>query len=438
MMACGCRSTRVRRRTIHYIEFMFGSLSYLVQTIRVEDAATVSAPLEPLVSLLSRPHTVAVTAQGQSLMGDTTSTHRDTAANLGASLAPDSSAAVADGFGAKRWRLAAGAFAVLLAAVVGMLLWLNSRNYVSTDDAFIDAQIVHIAPQVAGVIDALAVVPNQHVEPGDLLASINPDTTTALLIQQQAGLAQGEAQTGEARAQFAGAEAALTRAEADLAAQQAQALRAQRDFDRLIAAQRRDEAVVAETQIDTARSQLQTARAQVASARGAVASARAQLESARDAIRSAEAQRRAAAARVAQAQLGVGQSRITAPLAGHVTNIAVNKGSYVSPGTQIMALVPDDLWVTANFKETQLAVIRPGQPVKITIDAYPGVTFTGKVASIQRGAGQAFQLFPPQNATGNFVKVVQRVPVRIVFDRLDLARYPVGPGMSVVPTIKVR
>jgi membrane fusion protein, multidrug efflux system len=138
----------------------------------------------------------------------------------------------------------------------------------------------------------------------------------------------------------------------------------------------------------------------------------------------------------------VSDLRITAPVDGQVVNRQVNIGSYVGPGSQLMAIVPDRMWVTANFKETQLELMRIGQPVEIRVDAYPGVKFRGHVDSIQRGAGQAFALLPPQNATGNYVKVVQRVPVRIEFDRgrddPDPRRYPIGPGMSVVPTVKVR
>jgi membrane fusion protein (multidrug efflux system) len=119
-------------------------------------------------------------------------------------------------------------------------------------------------------------------------------------------------------------------------------------------------------------------------------------------------------------------------------NRQVNVGSYVAPGQQLMAIVPDDVWVTANFKETQLQHMRRGQTVKIVVDAYPGIYFPGHVDSIQRGAGQAFAVLPPQNATGNYVKVVQRVPVRITFDHRPVAQYVIGPGMSVVPTVTVR
>lgn len=338
----------------------------------------------------------------------------------------------------KRWFLFGGGALLVSLVIAALLYWLDARQYETTDDAFVDAQIVRIAPQVAGVIDELAVTPNRHVAPGDLLVAIDPDTTQTVLTQQQAGLAQGNAELGQARSQVTIAQSALTEAQGQERAQLALVAKARKDLDRLLSAQELDATAVSESQIDAARAQLDTASAQAASARGAVNAARGEVSAAREAIGAADAGQRAAQARVAQARLSLGQNRITAPIAGHITNIAVNKGSYVSPGTQMMALVPDDMWVTANFKETQLQAIRPGQVVTMTIDAYPGVTFTGRVDSIQRGAGQAFQLLPPQNATGNFVKVVQRVPVRIVFDKLDLDKYPIGPGMSVVPKIKVR
>ncbi|CAN5229163.1 hypothetical protein BH10PSE15_BH10PSE15_13070 [soil metagenome] len=148
-------------------------------------------------------------------------------------------------------------------------------------------------------------------------------------------------------------------------------------------------------------------------------------------------------AQVKQANVTLGYLRLTAPVAGQVVNRQVNLGSYVGPGTQLMAIVPDHVWITANFKETQLRDMKIGQPVEIRVDAYPDIKFHGHVDSVQRGAGQAFALLPPQNATGNYVKVVQRVPVRIEFDRGDKdapdpRKYPIGPGMSVVPTVKVR
>ena len=176
------------------------------------------------------------------------------------------------------------------------------------------------------------------------------------------------------------------------------------------------------------------ARSQIESADAAVTVARKQADVAEAAIAARQASAKASQTNIANLQ-------IKAPIAGQVVNRQVNVGSYVAPGSQLMALVPEDMWITANFKETQLEAMRVGQPVSIKIDAFPNVEFKGYVASFQQGAGQAFAILPPQNATGNFVKVVQRVPVRIVFDVKngpDPRKYPIGPGMSAVPTVKVR
>ncbi|WP_375380102.1 efflux RND transporter periplasmic adaptor subunit, partial [uncultured Sphingomonas sp.] len=176
-------------------------------------------------------------------------------------------------------------------------------------------------------------------------------------------------------------------------------------------------------------------------ARQSVASAGAQVLVAERQVRAAQAVVGARRAAAQQAQVTIGNLSLQAPVAGQVVNRSVNLGSYVGPGTQLMALIPDNLWITANFKETQLTLMRVGQGVAITVDAYPDVKFLGHVDSIQRGAGQAFSLLPAQNATGNYVKVVQRVPVRITFDIKngpDPRHYAIGPGMSVIPTVKVR
>ena len=161
-----------------------------------------------------------------------------------------------------------------------------------------------------------------------------------------------------------------------------------------------------------------------------------QLAVLRTQLSSAHAQVDAAKAAVNQAQINLGRTTVDAPKAGHIANLSVAKGDYVQPGQAIMALVPDNVWVVANFKETAIADMHVGQPVTITVDAYPGKTFHGHVQSIQPGSGTAFSLLPPENATGNFVKVVQRVPVKIVFDHKPDVY--LGPGMSVVPTVKVQ
>lgn len=325
--------------------------------------------------------------------------------------------------------------------VGGLLWWLNARQYESTDNAFIDSHIVRIAPTVAGTLTQVADVDNRHVEAGRLLAVIEPEGRTAQAAEAQAGVTQAQAQAEQARAQITAALATAAQARAQAQVPVAAAIKAQQDLARYRALQRLDSGAVAATQLDAAESQARQTAADAAAARKQIDAAESQIAVARRQAAAARAgigQRRA---QLQQAEVTLGDLRLTAPVSGQVTNRQVNVGSYVGPGTQLLAIVPDRIWVTANFKETQLKLMRVGQPVDIEVDAFPGVHFKGRVDSFQRGAGQAFAVLPPQNATGNYVKVVQRVPVRIEFDIKhgpDPRRYPIGPGMSVVPTVKVR
>ncbi|MBX9881175.1 MAG: HlyD family secretion protein [Sphingomonas sp.] len=326
-------------------------------------------------------------------------------------------------------------------AVAGFLYWQHSRQFESTDDAFVDAHVVWLAPEVAGTLIQVADVDNKHVRRGELLALIKPSGPEAQLAESQAGVAQAQAQLETARAQVTAAEAARAQAVANARAPLAEAERAAQDLARYQELQRIDAAAVAGQQLDAARAAARQTAASAAAAQSAIRNAAAQVEVADRNVRAAQAQIEARQAQVRQANVTVGNLRLEAPVDGHVFNRSVDLGSYVAPGTALMSIVPDHIWVTANFKETQLTHIRPGQPVDIKVDAFPGVTFKGTVDSIQRAAGQAQSILPAQNATGNFVKVVQRVPVRIEFDLKngpDPRRYPIGPGMSVVPTVKVR
>jgi membrane fusion protein (multidrug efflux system) len=326
----------------------------------------------------------------------------------------------------------------LILIVGGTLYWLHARRFQSTDDAFIDAHLVRIAAQTTGQLTQVASLDNQHVRAGQLLAVIEPGGPAATRAEAQAGIAEADAQIQQAQARVIAARSSVRQSQASATVPLAEATRAQGDYDRYQKLRTLDPLAAAPTQIDQARAQAQSARAQVAAARRQVDSSRADVLSAQKQVDAARAQRKAAEARLTQANVTVGYLRITAPIAGQVVNRQVNLGSYVAPGQQLMAIVPDDLWITANFKETQLALMRPGQAVRISIDAFPATDFPGHVESIQRGAGQAFGLLPPQNATGNYVKVVQRVPVRIRFNDNQWRRYAIGPGMSVVPRVTVR
>lgn len=327
---------------------------------------------------------------------------------------------------------------VLVAAIGGVAWWLDARNYVSTDDAFIDAHVVRVAPQIAGVVSDLAVEPNQRVAAGDLLVAISPDTVMPLVEGQRAGINEARARANEALSGVRAAQAQKERAAAGLQQARANAARAKDSLDRLLKARSMDEGAVAQNEIVAARTAVANAGAALAVARSEASAADAQFANARSAEQAARAAIDAADAQAASGQVALDQTKISAPMAGSIANISINQGSYVTPGLQMMALVPDDLWVTANFKETDLDRVRVGDSVEIEIDAYPGRSFSGRVDSIQRAAGQEFQLLPPQNATGNFVKVVQRVPVRIVFTEKLPADLVLGPGMSVIPTVHIQ
>jgi len=334
---------------------------------------------------------------------------------------------------------------IIVAAILiigGTLFWLHARKYESTDDAFVDTHIVRLAAQVSGQLTGVAAADNRHVEAGALLATIEADATQATVAQAKAQALQAEAQIQQSQAQVISARAQRAQAVDQARDPEAQAAKAHADLDRYIKLRQLDGAAVAGTQIDQARQQAASADAQAAASRKSIANADAQIAVAQKQVKAAQAQKAGAEAQIASAGVNFKHLDIRAPVSGQVVNRSVNIGSYVQAGSQLMAIVPDAIWVTANYKETQITLMRLGQPVDIQVDAYPAVHFHGHVDSIQRGAGQAFALLPPQNATGNYVKVVQRVPVRILFDARDGSpdprRYAIGPGMSVVPTVKVR
>lgn len=327
---------------------------------------------------------------------------------------------------------------LLVGAVAGGAYYFYQRQYVSTDDAFIDGRIVRIAAQQTGRLTEVAVEGNTQVEKGDLLARIDDATAAASLASARAQVAEAEAAIGEAQAGIKQARAGVAGAGGRLEAARIGAANARRKADRYSEiAERSGQRAVSTQSLDDLLAAAEKAEAEADAAGKDVATAEARVGAARATLKSAKARREAAKAGVEQAKVAVDKLTITAPIDGQAVQVNVNTGSYVTPGKQVMALVPDALFVTANFKETQLARIRPGQSVDIEVDAFPDVDFEGTVQSIQKGAGQAFQLLPPQNATGNFVKVVQRVPVRISIDSPSLADYPIGPGMSVVPRIRL-
>ena len=389
--------------------------------------------------------------------------------------------------------------AVCLLAGAGYLYRLSTLNCESTDDAFIDGRYTQVSPRVSGHILSVAVNDNQWVSAGDLLVELDPADYQARLDSAIAALkaARADAETGNlsvdiartaaraeeetaaanldaAAAAVESAQARLGRSKISLALARAEAnvarAKHQRDATDLARYQKMSKTeivtrqnlehmtaeekmsaaslVAAEKKIDTQSSQIAEAQAALKSARATLHQAQAAATLARSApTRVAQSRSRAAAAvaemekaeaALAQARLNLSYTRIYAPVDGFVTRLKARKGALVQTGEALAALVPKNLWVTANFKETQLAGIGPGQAAEIRVDAYPDIVLTGRVDSIQHGTGSVFSLLPPENATGNFVKVVQRVPVKILLDPGEtLKGLPLTPGMSVLAKVRI-
>ena len=359
---------------------------------------------------------------------------------------------------------------VLMAAIAGGAWWYLTRFQMSTDDAFIDGNVARLAPRVGGAVAGVLVDDNQHVRAGQPLVKIDPvdyqvalDTAQARLAAVRAQAAQAQAsldltrttaaaQLSQAKAQLAVARSTADRARADTAADQAEVARAQADADRYkrlnasdyASAQRYDQALaasrVADAKVRSDQAQETVDQAQIEAAQAALASA----DTVAQQVAVKEAQLKNAQATVAQneaavrnAKLNLGYTTIYAPADGYVTRKQVQPGDVLQSNQTVMSFVFGVPWVTANYKETDLTYMRPGQPVDIEVDTYSGVKFHGHVDSIQRGTGSQFALLPPENATGNYVKVVQRVPVKIVFDGGLDRDHTLALGMSVVPTVDV-
>ena len=362
----------------------------------------------------------------------------------------------------KPWFIIGAVILVLLALFFGIRYWLHARAHESTDNAFIEGDAIRVSPRAAGTVQRVHVRDNQLVQAGTLLLEIDPRDYQSRLEQAQATVVSAQAQQAAAdrgaaprrsvidqqKAQRRSAEAGLEQAVAEVDAAQAQADRDAEDERRYRELLQTD--AVSRQRYDQALAAARTSAAQAAAARKRTESARAQLGQAQAAIaqaendyRQAEQQIGVAAAQVQQAEAAAREAtqelsyaKIYATEAGRVTRKAVEEGQTVAVGQQLLVLSQSNLWVTANFKETQLEKMRVGQPVEIEVDAYPDQKLRGRVQSFQRGTGSRFSLLPTENATGNYVKVVQRIPVKIVFDgqpNLPL----LAPGMSVVPEVDI-
>jgi membrane fusion protein (multidrug efflux system) len=337
--------------------------------------------------------------------------------------------------------------AVLLFFGLGYLV--DVLTHESTDDAFIAAHVVSIAPRISGQVAAVHVLDNEMVRSNEPLVEIDPANYAITVAQKETS---ADAQSANYRAYLAGlelmrtkvttAEATARQSKADAAAAEANASRAQADFQRM--EELRKQNTVSQQEFDAAQAASQSAQADLNAARqkavadeSRVDEATATVTATGAAISTALAQWQEAQTNVASAQLDFSYTKIFAPCDGRVTRKSVEPGDYVQTGQQLMSIVPPEVWVVANFKESQLKNMQTNQPVLIEIDALGGRKFRGHVDSIQAGSGAAFSLLPPENATGNYVKVVQRVPVKILFDEALPADHTIGPGLSVTPNVRI-
>ncbi|MFB2567507.1 HlyD family secretion protein [Rhizobium sp. IMFF44] len=326
-----------------------------------------------------------------------------------------------------------GGGALAAAAVVTFIYWDNASHYESTDDAFIAARQYAITSRVAGYISSVPVTDNQHVTSGEVIARIDDRDYQTALEQAQAQVAAANANIQNTEAQKRVQEANVEEAKAQVAQAQANLVFAQQQNDRYQGLVKSGSDTLQEAQQYT--SQLHQQQAALNTDQASLTAAQRQLDAYDFQIANVQATLKQDQAQLDQAKLNFSYTTMTAAQPGRVVQLSAGDGEYVQTGTNLAMFVPDKLWVTANFKETQLDHMRPGQPVTLTIDAYGGRTIYGHVASVQPGSGTAFSLLPAENATGNYVKIVQRVPVKIELDDVpsDVA---LGPGMSVVPTVR--
>jgi membrane fusion protein (multidrug efflux system) len=324
-----------------------------------------------------------------------------------------------------------------VAGIVGVNYWLNARQYEGTDDAFIDGHVIPISPQIAARVLVVHMVDNQTVKAGDVLIELDKTDYQVALDQKRAVEASMRGKLDEAKTRIAVEQADVGQAQAELDAARTNATNMEQDFKRY---EGLDPRARSQKDLDNATAAQRSTAASVEQARAKVTAAQAQVESAQAAIVTAQSDVAKAAADTHQAEIELGYCTITAPQDGVVTRKNVEPGMYLSVGQPLFSLVSTDMYVTANYKETQLDLMRPGQGVDVIVDAYPEKTYHGTVESIQRGTGSRFALLPSENATGNFVKVVQRIPVKILLDPADLndPDHPLAPGMSVEPNVKVR
>ena len=326
--------------------------------------------------------------------------------------------------------------AVAVLIISALYLYLPGVFAVETDDAYVTAHVVTVSPKVPAYVQLLGIDDNSSVTAGELLLQLDPRDYQNAVSQAEADLQSAAAGLSNVQAQLAEQETKITQAQASLGGDQAALLFAQQElqrYARLVQQDAAPEQHLQEVQSDATQRQADLRRDQAALAQAQAEYA--VLQAQRALAQAGIAHQRAA---LAQAQLNLSYTSITAVTSGTIANKTVEAGDYVQPGQMLFSIVPNETYIIANYKETQVAGMQPGQRVDISIDGFPGLHLRGHVQSLQRGTGAVFALLPPENATGNFVKIVQRVPVKIIFD--DPSRLPaeLAPGMSAETAVHIR
>jgi len=312
-----------------------------------------------------------------------------------------------------------------VALLMGLRLWVKSKTHVETDNAFIESHVYSISSRVPGNVIRVMVRDNQFVRKGDLVVELDPADYRLRVENYAAQLDMAKNETSSTYAQVDAAKAAVSSDRARLE---------QADLDLARGRALYKKEVIPQEQLDKLETSRKVAAARLSETEGSVRRALALLGLTGTGGKDAQIARKKA--ELDEARRNLGYTRIYAPADGYITRKSVEPGNNIQPGQPLMALVAlNEAWVTANYKESQLTHVRPGQSVEFEVDTYPGTTFRGKVDSIMAGTGAAFSLLPPENATGNYVKVVQRIPVKILIDSTSDPKHLLRVGMSVVPTI---
>jgi membrane fusion protein (multidrug efflux system) len=337
----------------------------------------------------------------------------------------------------RRWLMALGTVVLVAGLGYGTYWYFVGRHFETTNDAYLGADSVTIAPKVAGYVAEVSVQDNQRVKAGDVLARIDPRDYRTAVDSATADLESARATAANIDAQLKEQQSTIAQAEAAVAADQASVTFAEQEFKRY--------ADLARTGVGTAQRQQQAQsdltqrRAAIERDKATLAATEAHVDVLKTQRQQADATIAAKAAALNQAQINLSQTTITAPIDGVVGDRTVRQGQLVQAGTRLMTVVPtQNIYLVANFKETQTGEMHPGQTVTVAIDSYPGHPVKGTVDSLAPGTGAQFALLPPENATGNFTKIVQRVPVKITLDPKDPLTAQLRPGLSVTATVDTR